>query len=79
MYFNFPIHNYGKMKLKSPKVKIKSTAVRCGRGADSIFEHLLEFLASHWSVPRRSLPFGGGVSIEHVVAVPDDTLTRGDA
>lgn len=67
--FYSPIHNYGKTKLKSPKVKIKFAAVRCGRGAKGIFEHLLEFLVSNWSVPKRSFLFGGGVYIEHVVIV----------
>lgn len=52
--FYFPIRNYGKMKLKSPKVKIKSTAVRCGRGTNDIFKHLLEYIVSNWSVPKRS-------------------------
>lgn len=77
--FYFPNHNYGKMQLQSPKVKIKSTAMRCGRGANGMFEHLLEFLVSNWSVPRRSFIFGDSVYIEHVVTVVTDAVTCGDA
>lgn len=67
------------MKLKSPKVKIKPTTVRCGRGANGIHEHLLEFLVSDWSVPKRAFIFGGVVYVEHVVTVITDQVTRGDA
>lgn len=43
------------MKLESPKVKIKSTSIRCGGGVNGMNWHLLAFAVSHWSVPKRSV------------------------
>lgn len=67
------------MKLKSPKVKIKSTAVRCGRGANGMLTHSLEFLVSRGSVPERAFLFGGGIYMDHVVTVITDAVTYADA
>lgn len=44
-----------------------------------MYEHLLEFLVSNWSVPKRPFIFGGVAYVAHVVTVITDAVPRGDA
>lgn len=44
-----------------------------------MYEHLLEFLVSYWSVPRRPFVFSGVAYVAHVVTVITAAAPRADA